>query len=51
MNDGRAIARNGDKASDPINSLIEVNLSEIDINFDEEKLNKNDQDDNENYQF
>lgn len=42
MNDGRAIARNGDKASDPINSLIEVNLSEIDINFDEEKLNKND---------
>jgi hypothetical protein len=37
INDGRAIARNGDKASDPINSLVEVNLSEIDINFDEER--------------
>jgi hypothetical protein len=33
--DGRAIARNGDKASDPINSLIDINISEIDINLDE----------------
>ena len=41
INDGRAIARVGDKASDPINSLVEVNLSEIDINFDEERLNNN----------
>ena len=29
------MARAGDRASDPINSLLEVNLSDVDINFQE----------------